>query len=125
MKNAEPARDIVRRNNSIRDPAWDRLTRDVGRERGDRMRRIKKRRGGGARETDGTAGRREKATKEEAKRAGIFFGKSLEDPSGQLNSIQWRFVPLLRGLPTPYTEVESLSYLRSPFLPFPCTWATR
>jgi len=44
MKNAEPARDIVRRNNSIRDLAWDRLTRDVGREHGDRMRKIKKRR---------------------------------------------------------------------------------
>lgn len=51
------------------------------------------------RETDGTAGRREKATKEEVKRARIFFGKSSENPSGQLNSIQWRFVPLLRGLP--------------------------
>lgn len=45
MKNAEPARDIVRRNNSIRDLAWDRLTRDVGRERGDRMRKIKKKDG--------------------------------------------------------------------------------
>lgn len=50
MKNAEPARDIVRRNNSIRDLAWDRLTRDVGRERGDRMRKIKKGGRGGERE---------------------------------------------------------------------------
>lgn len=57
MKNAEPARDIVRRNNSIRDLAWDRLTRDVGRERGDRMRKIKKKMER-ARETDRMTGRR-------------------------------------------------------------------
>lgn len=102
MKNAEPARDIVRRNNSIRDLAWDRLTRDVGRERGDRMRKIKKKEANGTTETGRIAGRRKKATKEEVKRVGIFFGKSLENPSGQLNFIQWRFVPLLRGLPTIY-----------------------
>lgn len=102
MKNAEPARDIVRRNNSIRDLAWDRLTRDVGRERererGDRMRKIKK----GEEGDRGREREREekwKATKREIKRAGTFFGKSSENPSGQLNSIQWRFVPLLRGLP--------------------------
>lgn len=101
MKNAEPARDIVRRNNSIRDLAWDRLTRDVGRERGDRMRKIKKGTKS-ARET-GMASRggggREAGDEKRDKTSGDIFGKCLETQAASWNSNNDIFVSLLRRLP--------------------------
>lgn len=58
MKNAEPARDIVRRNNSIRDLAWDLDWQEMLVERAEiEWEKIKKKMER-ARETDKTTGRR-------------------------------------------------------------------
>lgn len=127
MKNAEPTRYIVRWNNSIRDLAWDRLTRDVGRVRGDRMRKIKKELKG-TRERDGqNSGEEGKGDERGGKTSRDIFRKELGKPKRpvEFHTMAFRTTIKRAAYHTRKWWYISLSYLRSPFLSFPYTRPTR